>query len=206
MLLTMCVQQVGAQVLDRPGRTEPRLWISGAVGLFDLGTLDDGESDAQWRFSNAAQFRGSLEYALGGGNTIGMSAGYARVPIRYVPFSTSAFDATGTVTALALTFHGGAGAGLHQVFEASVGALRFSDFTSDVDGARLAPVEADFDVTFMVGGGFGYTIGERTQITLVQDFGIVLHQGTALPNDASTSAYHRTTRIGVRYGLGTRVR
>jgi hypothetical protein len=58
----------------------------------------------------------------------------------------------------------------------------------------------------MIGGGFGYTIGSRTQIVLVQDFGIVLHQGTALPNDASTSAYHRTTRIGVRYGAGNRPR
>ena len=206
MLLTMCVPQIHGQVLDRADRTEPRLWVSGGIGLFDLGTIDDGASEARWVFSNAAQFRGTLEYALGGGNTIGVSAGYARVPMRFIPFSAAAEDATGTVSALAVTFHGGAGVGLHQVFEASVGALRFSDFTSDVDGRRLEPLEADFDVTFMIGGGFGYTIGSRTQIVLVQDFGIVLHQGTSLPNDANTSAYHRTTRIGVRYGVGSRAR
>jgi hypothetical protein len=171
--------------------------------LFDLGVIDDGLAGARWRFSNAAQFRGSLEYSLGRGNSIGMSVAWAQVPMTYTPFGGPGEDATATVAALALTFHGGGGAGLHQVFEASVGALRYSDFTSDEDGRRLEPFDADFDVTFMIGGGFGYSIGTRTQIVLVQDFGVVLHQDTGLPNDASTSAYHRTTRIGLRYGVGT---
>lgn len=203
MFLTMIARPVDAQILDRQSTSEPRAWVSGAIGLFDLGVIDDGTSGARWRFSNAAQFRGSLEYALGRGNAIGVSAAYARVPITYSPFGSAGEDATATVSALALSFHGGGGVGLHQVFEASVGALRFSDFTSDEDGERLQPFDADFDVTFMIGGGFGYSIGTRTQVVLVQEFGIVLHQGTALPNDASTSAYHRTTRLGLRYGLGT---
>jgi hypothetical protein len=203
MMLLLSARWTDAQILDRPRSTAPRTWISGAIGLFDLGVIDDGASGAQWRFSNAAQFRGSLEYSLGRGNSIGVSAAYAEVPMTYTPFGGSREDASTTVAALAITFHGGGGVGLHQVFEASVGALRFSDFTSDEDGRRLEPLDADFDVTFMIGGGFGYSIGTRTQIVLVQDFGIVLHQGTGLPNDASTSAYHRTTRIGLRYGIGT---
>lgn len=206
MLLAMSAQATRAQVLDRPSSTEPRAWISGALGLFDLGVVDDGVSATSWRFANAAQFRGSLEYSLGRGNSIGVLAAYARVPLRYVPFSpvgiNGAEDAMSTVSALALTFHGGGGVGLHQVIEASVGAIRYSDFTSEEDGRRLAPLEADLDVTFMIGGGFGYSIGTRTQIVLVQDFGIALHQRTDLPNDASTSTYHRTTRLGLRYGVG----
>lgn len=206
MLLTISVRAAGAQILDQRGSSEPRTWISGSIGLFDLGDIDDGTAGARWRFSNAAQFRASLEYALGRGNSIGFSASYARVPITYTPFGGTGEDATATVSSLALTFHGGGGIGLHQVFEASVGALRFSDFSSEVDGERLEPLDADYDVTFVVGGGFGYSLSSRAQIVLVQDFGIVLHQGTDLPNDANTSAYHRTTRLGLRYGFGTRTR
>jgi hypothetical protein len=204
MLLTLCAQSAHAQVLDRSRSIEPRAWVSGAIGWFDLAAIDDGAGQARWRFSSAAQFRGTVEYSLGRGNAIGVSVGYARVPLRFIPFSAPAEDATGTVSALAVTFRGGAGIGLHQVFEASVGAVRFSDFSSDVDGRRLEPLEADFDVTFIVGGGFGYSLNERAQIVLVQDFGLVLHQSSGLPNDASTTAYHRTTRIGLRYGFGSR--
>lgn len=202
LLLTVMMRPLAAQVLDRPASSEPRAWISGSVGLFDLGTIDDGQSGSTWRFSDAAQFRGSFEYALGRGNAIGVSAAWARVPLRYVSFIGTGEDALATVTSFALTFHGGGGVGLHQVFEASVGALRYSEFTSEVDGERLPPLDADLDVTFMIGGGFGYSLGTRTQIVLVQDLGIVLHQGTDLPNDANTTAYHRTTRIGLRYGFG----
>ncbi len=206
ILFAMSTQSARAQVLDRPGSTEPRAWISGALGLFDLGVVDDGVTATSWRFANAAQFRGSLEYSLGRGNSIGVLAAYARVPLRYAPFVGGAEDALSTVSALALTFHGGGGVGLHQVIEASVGALRYSDFTSEDDGQRLAPAGADLDITFVIGGGFGYSIGTRTQIVLVQDFGIALHQRTDLPNDASTSTYYRTTRLGLRYGVGTATR
>lgn len=202
MLLTICAPPLCAQILDRPRTGEPRAWISGSIGLFDLAAIDDGRSQTRWAFSNAAQYRGSLEYALGRGNALGVSIGYARVPLRYVPFTGTAEDATGTVSALAVSFRGGAGLGLHQVFEASVGAMRFSDFSSDEDGRRLEPLEADYDVTFMVGGGFGYSLNARAQVVLVQEFGLVLHQRSGLPNDASTTAYQRTTRIGLRYGFG----
>lgn len=205
LLLTM-TGIVDAQILDRPRSSEPRMWISGSIGLFDLGDIDDGTAAARWRFSSAAQFRGTVEYALGRGNSIGLSAAYARVPLTLLPFGGGREDATGTVATLALTFHGGGGVGLHQVFEASIGAMQFSDFTSDEDGRRVEPLDADLDVTFMVGAGFGYTLSSSAQVTLVQDFGIVLHQGTSLPNDASTTAYHRTTRLGLRYGFGNRSR
>jgi hypothetical protein len=206
ILLAMSTQPTRAQVLDRPSSTEPRAWISGALGLFDLGTVDDGVTATSWRFANAAQFRASIEYSLGRGNSIGVLAAYARVPLRYAPFAGAAEDAMSTVSALALTFHGGGGVGLHQVIEASVGALRYSDFVSEEDGQALAPPGTDLDVTFMIGGGFGYSIGTRTQIVLVQDFGIALHQRTDLPNDASTSTYYRTTRLGLRHGVGTATR
>lgn len=206
MLLTLTGRVADAQILDRPRSTEPRMWISGTIGLFDLGDLDDAAAGARWRFSSSAQFRGTLEYALGRGNSIGFSAAYARVPLTYIPFGGAREDATGTVSALALTFHGGGGIGLHQVIEVSAGALRFSDFSSDVDGRKLEPLNADLDFMFSIGVGFGYTLNSSAQVTLVQDFGMVLHQGTALPNDANTRAYHRTTRIGLRYGFGTRAR
>lgn len=202
MFLTIGADAAGAQVLDRPrGDGSPRAWISGAVGWYDAGNVDDGATGSSWRFSGAAQFRGSLEYALGGGNTIGASASYARVPLRYGTALTVE-DATATVSSLLLTFHGGAGPGLHRVIEISAGAVRYSDFTSDEDGRRVAPLEADLDFAFLIGGGFGYSLGSRAQVVLVQEFGLALHQSSGLPNDASTSAYQRTTRLGLRYGIG----
>lgn len=201
MWLTLGAATAGAQVLDRPRGTQPpKAWVSGAVGWFDAGNVDDGGTGTAWRFSGAAQFRGSLEYGLGGGNTIGASASYARVPLRYGT-SASVEDATANVTSLLVTFHGGAGAGLHRVIEISAGAVRYSDFTSDDDGRRLEPLEADLDFAFLIGGGFGYTLGTRAQLVLVQEFGLALHQRSGLPNDASTSAYQRTTRLGLRYGF-----
>ncbi|HSJ64753.1 MAG TPA: hypothetical protein VK922_12735 [Gemmatimonadaceae bacterium] len=202
MLLTLCAQGAHAQILDRPGTSEPRAWISGSVGLFDLAAIDDGTSAARWSFSSAAQFRGTLEYSLGRGNALGVSAAYAQVPMRYRPFGGPAEDATGTVSSLAVTFRGGAGIGLHQVFEASIGAVRFSDFSIDDGGGRVGPLEPDYDVTFMIGGGFGYSLNARAQVVLVQEFGLVLHQRSGLPNDANTTVYQRTTRIGLRYGFG----
>lgn len=205
MLLTICASKVDSQILDRGTRSnEPRAWISGTIGYFDLPAVDDGTSGARWGFSSAAQFRGSLEYSLGRGNALGVNVSYARMPLRYVPFNGTAGDATATVSSMMVVFRGGAGIGLHQVFEASLGAMRFSDFSSDEDGERLAPLDADYDVTFTIGGGFGYTISDRAQVVLVQEFGLALHQNTGLPNDASTTAYHRTTRIGLRYGFGSR--
>ena len=109
MFLTMIARPVDAQILDRQSTSEPRAWVSGAIGLFDLGVIDDGTSGARWRFSNSAQFRGSLEYSLGRGNSIGVSAAYARVPITYTPFGSAGEDATATVSALALSFHAGGG-------------------------------------------------------------------------------------------------
>ena len=156
MVVTLAAGTIEAQILDRRSASEPRAWISGSIGLFDLGVLDDGTSGARWRFSNAAQFRGSLAYALGRGNSLGVTVGYARVPITYTPIpGGGGEDANATVSTVMLSFRGGAGAGLHQVFEASVGAMRFSDFSSDEDGRRLEPLDADFDVTFAIGGGFG---------------------------------------------------
>jgi hypothetical protein len=203
MFLTMSVHVADAQILDRSRHDQPRTWISGSLGLVGSGALDGDASGSRWNFSNAAQVRACLEYSLVRGNSFGVSVAYAEVPMTNVPFSGSREDATERVAAVALTFHGGGGVALHQVCEASIGALRFSDFTSDVDGRNLEPLDADFDVTFMIGGGFGYSIGTRTQIVLVRDFGIVLHQGSGLPSDANTTAYHRTTRLGLRYGVGT---
>lgn len=203
--LTTIAVPARAQVLDRArAQAEPRFWVSGAIGLFDLGTLQDGGTQSSWRFDDAAQFRGSAEYAVGRGSSLGAVVTWASVPVRYVSSGVlgGATDVTATVSSLGLVFHGGGGSGLHQVIEASAGAVRFSDFTSDDTGDRVEPLEPDYDFTFSLGVGFGFSLGDRAQIQLVQDVGLVLHQKSGLPNDASTTAYSRVTRIGLRYGIG----
>ena len=55
-----------------------------------------------------------------------------------------------------------------------------------------------------VGYGFGFPIGRTLQLTLVQDAAAVIHERTGLRGGQSSISQFYTTRLGVRYGLGSR--
>jgi hypothetical protein len=97
----------------------------------------------------------------------------------------------------------GGGEGFHQIIEVGAGATGYQDFESE-DGDRLAPLETDMDITLSVGYGFGYGFSNRLALFLVQSADQSLHQKGESSNDGTSSAQHYVTRIGLRYGLGTR--
>jgi hypothetical protein len=198
-----------AQILERRARPqEPRVWTSASIGWFDLADVVDARTSSAWAFNSGAQYRATLELGVGRGTAVGVTGTWARMPMRYVtnplePGGRSATDAHATVSSLMATFHAGGGGSnaLHQVLQFGAGVVRYADFEEDDTGVPLAPA-SDVDLAFQLGYGFGYSLGRRAQIVLLQEFGLALHQREGLPNDIATSILNRVTRIGVRVGLG----
>lgn len=212
--LALAAAPVEAQIIRPPRGGEPRLWVSFSPGLFQSQSVLDGRTNTAWDFSrsSALALRGSLELAMRGGATFGVVGSYINMPMQY--FSglegpggpapeCQPCDAHAKVMSLGGLFHMGGGDGLHQVIEVSAGVTRYRDFTTD-DGGRSLPPESDTDLSFVIGYGFGYSMSPRLRFALVQDYGVTVHQGEGLSNNAGTTSSQRVTRLGVRMGLGAR--
>ena len=196
-----------AQVARLRTRTEPVGFLSAGAGLYQLNGIRDGETNTEWRFDGTLQYRGSIEYALRNQSAFGIAGTYARVPLEYRDLNTvigscARCEADATVWTGLAFFRAGGGAGFHQIIEIGAGATVYQDFESE-DGEPLLP-ERDVDITLSVGYGFGFGFGNRTAIFLVQSADQSLHQRGEASNDGTTSVQHYVTRVGLRYGLGTR--
>ena len=198
-----------AQIIEGPGgrsgqrfSREPIAWTSLSIGWLGHDSMCDEETDACWDFGGAPQWRGTLEFPMGRGATIGAAATIARVPLIYngglTGNSCVSCDADATVTQYFGNFRIGGGSGFHQIIDLNAGVTVFSNFRS-TNGAKLGG-KALTDITVMLGYGFGYSLTPRTQLMLVQDFGLVFHQRQT--GSAERTAQQQATRIGVRVGLG----
>ena len=206
-----------AQIFKVPKRVaEPAFWVGASVGYLQLQGLADSQSNSIWNFSGALQYIASLEYSIGRGASVGVTGAYSRMPLVYESLDGSPIfsvtqsetlvtraDAHADVTSLMATVHFGGGEGFHAVFDAALGATRFSAFRSDRGSVTLRPA-SDLDPAFTIASGVGYSTSPRTEFTLVQEYGNVFHQRGTLPNNVRTNAQQLTTRLGVRLGLGAR--
>lgn len=201
--VTFVTPEGAAQILQLPGKRRDVLWTTAWAGYYDPGSMADGRTSSDWLFSDGLAWRGTLEYGLGGGSSIGVVGTFARLPLevrsRTGPQSR---DADGDILSLQALFHAGGGAGLHQVIEVSGGVIEFRNFRARGSGEQLGPPDGDRDLTFSLGYGFGYGISGRAQIALVQDFGYTFHQRDGLPASSSRTTMNRSTRIGLRLGFG----
>jgi hypothetical protein len=181
----------------------PNAWASLSVGLYQVQDIIDPESSSRWDFGTIFQVRGTLEREFQRGTTFGVAATLARAPLTYAgPECVCDADLT-LWQALALFRIGGSGIGLHQVIELAAGVTGFSSF-SRRDGGPISPGTV-IDPTFKIGYGFGYPLSPNTELTLVQDIVFMLHQrGDRAAGDDSNVPRAWSTRIGLRYGLGTR--
>ena len=197
-----------AQVARLRSRAEPVGFLSIGAGLYQPNSILDGSTNTEWRFDGTIQYRGTIEYALRNQSAVGVAGTFAKVPLDYrdrnsIIGGCTPCNADATVwTALAF-FRAGGGEGFHQIIEVGAGATGYQDFVSE-DGGKLPPLEADIDVTLSVGYGFGYGFSNRIGIFLVQSADQSLHQKGDDSNDGTTSVQHYVTRIGLRYGLGSR--
>lgn len=210
----------GAQYSGFPRVTEPAYWISGGVGAWNGQGVNDGTTSSSWDFGQKTswQYRATLEKAIQNQSSIGIVATYMHVPFNY----SSSNVGTGCPNCSTLTsgvscascaahldmvglmgqFHAGGGTGFHQVLEAAVGANSYRNLKRDSDGAALAPSGGNIDGAFSLGYGFGYGFSSNSEVTLVQDYGIILHEGTGLPSGTSNTNTVHSIRMALRYGFG----
>lgn len=210
VLLAAIAPSLGAQVIRVPARSnQPAAWISLNAGYLDMNAVNDGGTATVWDFGTGLQYRASLEQAMQNNGALGLTATYARLPMLHrgdEACASASCDAQGDIWQLLATFRMGGGQGFHQVIDLSLGVTSFRNFTLDETGAAVAPLDGDNDFTLSVGYGFGYGFSPRTQIMLVQDFTTMMHQRDGLSGNSSNFVQQRTTRLGIRYGLGTRRR
>lgn len=211
LLSLMLSVSAGAQIVRAPASSDPLFWLSGSIGLLGVGDVIDGRTQTRWAFSEGVQYRGGAELAIGIGSSVGVVVTYADLPLTYIasdetnPCSPRC-DARATLWSVAGAFHAGAGVGLHQVIDATVGVARFARFRADAGGAALPPTGGDSDFQFTVGYGFGWGLSSRLNVSLVQEFGATLHQRDGLSGGQSAMAQQRTLRLTVRSGGGARRR
>ncbi|HUF28944.1 MAG TPA: hypothetical protein VMM18_18325 [Gemmatimonadaceae bacterium] len=208
LLVLLPVAPIDAQVITLPRRTtQPAGWTSFHIGFHESQGVNDGRTGTIWDFGSGLLYRASIEQARPGESSIGLIGSYARLPMSHrgdPACLISACNAHGDVWSVLANFRLGGGEGFHQILEFGLGITHYRNFTDDDTGARLAPLDGDSDVTLGVSYGFGYGLSRRTQIMLVQDFATSLHQGDGLQGGERRLVQQRTTRIGVRYGLGNR--
>lgn len=195
-----------------PRAPEPSLWLAAGVGLFNANGVNDGGTASSWDFGEAssAQYRASIEKAVRGSASIGATATYVRVPFTYSgpsrAMSCSRCAAHLDAVSLGGSFHVGGGSGLHQVLEGSAGVIQYRNLKRDSDGSPLAPEDGSIDPYFTFGYGFGYAFNPSMQVSVVQDFGLGLHERTGLTSEQSNTLRQRTIRLNFRYGIGNRAR
>lgn len=205
-LLALAAPALDAQIVRLPRRSrEPALWASVAGGYMQMGSVNDGRTQSVWAFGDGFQFRGSLEYAIGSGTTVGVVASTAHLPLRYLGSTaeTADVDAHADVRTLHAGFHAGGGIGFHQVIQVGLGVTQFANLRSDQGSSDLEP-SSDTDFSFALGYGFGFTMSSRLHVSVVQEYGSSIHQSEGLSNDTRRATNQFTTRLGVRVGAGAR--
>lgn len=184
------------------------MWVSLSTGVYGANEISDGVSGSTWDFGEGTnwQYRAAVEKALQPQFSLGAVLTYVDVPFVYFGPGCARCDAHLDLTSLGVSFHAGGGQGLHQVLEASAGAAMYRNLRRDSDNAELQPTDGNVDPFFTFGYGFGYTFNPTMQVSIVQDYGLVLHERTGLSNDQSNTLTQRTTRLNFRLGFGTRGR
>ena len=209
-IASVFVSTADAQARRRvPRPVEPSIWGSLSVGLFNANDVSDGRTESTWDFGQAssAQFRASLEKAVSSSISVGAAASYARVPFTYRGGGAAGCAACAAhldVITLGASFRVSGGQGFHQVLEASAGALQYRGLERDSNGETLPPADGNIDPYFTFGYGFGYGFSRNMQVSVVQDFGLALHERDGLSSEQSNTLRHRTIRLNIRYGIGNR--
>lgn len=209
---------LGAQRRPRVFTTsDPSVWVTAGIDGFRANVVNDGATSSRWNFGNSTnlQYRASLEKGMRSGSSFGLAGSWGRVPFEYSstgvinpPVGGGAqcgqCDAQLDLMTLVATFHSGAGAGLHQIFELNGGVVAYQNLKRDSDGAKLAPVGGNIDPLFSVGWGFGFGLSERSSIDFTSNYTIGLHERKGLSNGTSNTNIMPSLRLSWRTGFGNR--
>lgn len=215
MMAAASAATANAQYSGFPSNTEPAVWLSGGIGAFNSQAVHDGGTQSTWDFGQKTswQYRATIEKAIQNQSSIGIVATYVKLPFTYFGPGAAPAGITGAtcsqcaahleMVSLAGQFHAGGGVGFHQVLEIAIGATAYRNLKRDSDGAALAPTGGNIDGSFALGYGFGYGLSSNSEVTLTQDYGLVLHENSGLPSGTSNTNTVRAIRMSFRYGFGT---
>lgn len=203
---------IQAQII-RPGSlAQPAVWVTGSVGYYVPGRVNDGRTSATWDFASGAQFRAAIEMPVGSSSayTLGVVGTWTDMPLRYFS-NNAAIDPTGSgvdahsdIWSLLGVFHVGSTRGFHQIIEISGGIIGYRNFRADARTVTLPPPGSSIDFTIGAGYGFGYSFSPRTELSLVQEYAFAFHPRTGLPGNVNGTSRHTNLRLGLRVGLGRR--
>ena len=188
-----------AQIIKVPTPDEARTPISVSASFGFLQTQDrfDGQSGAQWYLGEALQYRGSLEYGTTSGS-LALVGSLANVPIaRSGGRSTGFSDGTIQLRHMIAAFRTRETPGAHEFVEVGVGVAQWANY-SGTDARTADEWKARNAFTLVVGYGFGFTVGSRASIAMVQDMSTLWGSKEGLPAGRSRSVRQYTTRLGLR--------
>lgn len=213
--------EVNAQIRRQQAvQGPPAYWASVGVGAFSANSVSDGESQTTWDFGNATslQYRASLEKAFSNGIAVGLAGTYVKAPLTLTEFGipsnpepvtgscTASCDAEADVYSLHVNFEAGGGTGFHQVYGASAGMTRYSNFRRTDSDAAIPPGDAVNALSGTFSYGFGYRFSPRTAIVGVYDLGLVYHSRDGLNSGQRNTLVPRTLRVSLRQGFGDQPR
>ena len=206
-VLALAAPSLGAQIISVPDRglqREPTVALSTSLGLLSLQGLFDGSTQTGWDFSQTIEYAASAEFRVSRGASVGLTASYANMPLRYQQLNTAGTGIINTnarvnVYTVGGQFTMGPGSpGFHQLIVINAGIIAFENFRGG--GQRLQP-DRDIDPRIGIGYGFGYGFRNRLEVFLVQEAGVALHQGEGLSGDDRRQYQQQVTRIGARFGI-----
>jgi hypothetical protein len=219
LMVMFAATSVSAQRRQRVFSADAAYWVSGGFGGVRGDGVNDGSTGSTWNFGNSTnlQYRASLEKGYTNGSSFGISGTYAKVPFVYS--STLATPLPGGVSGtrcgtagcnahldmmtLLGMLHYGSGAGLHSVVEAGAGIVAYNNLKRDSDGAELAGGN-NIDPLFTFDWGLGYGFNDRTNLDVIWDWSIALHERNGNSNGVSNTNTMPGLRIQLRMGFGQR--
>lgn len=199
-LLTLAaVRPLDAQLIRVPSPSEAKrpVHVALSAGYFLTQDRYDGQSGTQWQLGDGYQYRAAVDVGMQAG-ALGLIGTIATIPIRRG--GDPASDGDITFRQFLATFRTLQGQGFSQLIEVSAGLSQWANYSGpDVLSADEAkPRNA---LTLVIGYGFGFPLGKRAAVTLVQDYATVIGSGEGLPAGARRSQEQHSTRLGIRYRL-----
>lgn len=181
-----------------PATARRPITVSVSSGFLQTEGRFDGRTGTVWALGEAAQHRLMLDVGLRSG-ALGLTASTAQVPI-VRSGATPRSDGTIQLRQLLATFRTLDQLGPHQIVELGAGLSQWTGLES------AAPLTADDRAarnafTLLVGYGFGFSLGTKASLTLVQDYATLWGPNEGLPAGERRSQRQFVTRLGLRYRL-----
>lgn len=209
-LFPAVASRAGAQIPRTRGSefgTEPGYWVGLSLGYLETSQIVDGQTGNTWQFGYTSQIRATFEKTLQRGVTVGVSAGFATVPLTYQGFSFNSFNscagscqANADISQYLAFIRFGGGTGFHWMYSLEAGVTELSNFREQVTNETLDPTSPAYDFTFGAGAGASYGFSPTVDAYAGEQFDFILHpQGNTTTVTSAPRQF--TFRAGFRVGF-----